>query len=60
VLTTLDRGASFYIYCRVPDAFVYDDPWWLKVNVDGVGIGWVADYYADCGYIGYCEAEICS
>lgn len=61
VLTTLERGASFVVNCRVSDAFVYDDPWWLNVTVDGVGIGsgWVADYYADCGYIGYCEVVSC-
>lgn len=59
VLTTLESGEPFSIYCRVSDALVYDDPWWLRVSVAGVGDGWVADYYADCGYIGYCEAPLC-
>lgn len=60
VITTLLINTSLEIYCRVSDVYVFDDPWWLNVTVPDLGIqGWVADYYADCGYIGYCQAALC-
>ena len=60
VITTLDLGTTLDICCRVSDVSIYDDPWWLYVFVPELGMaGWVADYYADCGYIGYCIVPDC-
>ena len=60
VLTTLEQNVCLILQCRVQDAFVYDDPYWLLVTVPDIGIqGWVADYYADCGYVGYCQVQMC-
>ncbi|KAG0584704.1 hypothetical protein KC19_3G229100 [Ceratodon purpureus] len=60
VLTTLTPRTVVTVLCRTQSDFVFDDPWWLKVTVPATGmVGWVADYYVDCGGVGNCNIFQC-
>lgn len=63
VLTTLFPTDVVNVTCRTQDALVYDDPWWLQVTYAASNgssiVGWVADYYVNCGNVGNCNVSQC-